>query len=105
VPIHGGIEAVVPTDRTEDWLARLLELQTKGLRKDHYALALMLLSRRTDDRSRDISNDIRQQVLERLESLKASSSWITMVEQVVEDEPLDQSVLGESLPPGLRLMG
>lgn len=105
VPIHGGIEAVVPTDRAEGWLARLLELPIKGLRKDHYSLALMLLSRRTDDRSRDISNDMREQVIDRLRTLKASSSWVTMVESVVEDELLDQSVLGESLPPGLRLMG
>lgn len=104
VPVHGGIDAVIPTDRVEGWLERLLEIQ-RPARRDQLALALMLLSRRTDDRSRDIDEGLRQKVLERLEALRATSSWLTMVEQVIEDEDLDQSVLGESLPPGLRLMG
>ena len=69
------------------------------------SLALMLISRRTDDRSRDIDEELRSRVLARLEELEARSTWITMVEEVVEDEDLDQSVLGESLPPGLRLFG
>ena len=37
-------------------------------------------------------------------AVKATTAWIKMVEEVVEDEPLGESVLGESLPPGLRLM-
>ncbi len=103
VPIHGGFEGVVPLDRVEAWISRLLALPKK--RRDHYALALMLLARRTDDRSRDIDDELRDQVIERLREEKATSQWVRAVAEVVEDEPLDTSVLGESLPPGLRLMG
>lgn len=103
VPVHGGIETVIPTDRVEAWIERLLAFE--GSYKDRVALALMLLSRRTDDRSRDIDEALRAKVVERLEGLNATSTWITMVQEVVEKEQLDTSVLGESLPPGLRLVG
>jgi hypothetical protein len=43
-------------------------------------------------------------VLERMRALRAPAAWVTMVEEVVEEEQLDTSVLGESLPPGLRLL-
>ena len=102
VPFHGGIETVLPTDRVEGWIRRLLEL-TK-VKKDRLALALMMLSRRTDDRSRDIDEELRALTLDRMTSLRATSAWITMVQEVVEDEALDTSIFGESLPPGLRLM-
>jgi molecular chaperone DnaK (HSP70) len=102
-PVHGGIESVVPTDRVEGWLERLIALETVQ-RRDLYALALAILSRRTSDRSRDVDEALRARVIERLRSVKATTAWIAMVEQLVEDEPLGESVLGESLPPGLRLM-
>jgi hypothetical protein len=104
VLFNGGVDAGIPTDRVEDWLRRLLDVERQA-RREQLALALMLISRRTDNRNRDIDEELRSRVLARLEELKASSAWITMVEEVVEDEDLDQSVLGESLPPGLRLFG
>jgi molecular chaperone DnaK (HSP70) len=102
VPVHGGLDSVVPADKTEAWLESLLQLDRVSQR-DQFALCLMLLSRRTDDRSRDISEEMRDRVLDRLTRDKTPASRIIMVEQVVEDELLDHTILGESLPPGLRL--
>jgi len=102
VPLHAGIESVVPTDRVEAWIDRLLAL--KGKRIDHLPLALAQLSRRTDDRSRDVDDAVRAQVIERLNREKGAAGWIRRVEQVVVDEPIDRRLMGESLPPGLRLL-
>ncbi len=55
----------------------------------------MLLSRRTEDRSRDISEELREQVLDGLRELKASASWLTMVEQ------FDGRSTALDLPPSL----
>ena len=102
MPVHGGLEGVVPTDRVEGWLDRALALP--GKRLEHRALALTLLSRRTDDRSRDVDEDLRDRILDRLPKEKAQTSWLRMVREVVADEPIDRRMLGESLPPGLRLL-
>ena len=102
VPVYAGIESVVPTDRAEAWIERLLAL--KGKKIEHLALALALLARRTDDRSRDIDADLRERVAKRLAREKGAASWSRMVQEVVEDEPIDRRLLGESLPPGLRLL-
>ncbi len=103
VPVHGGLEGVVPTDRAEAWIERLLALDRKN-KREHYALALTLLARRTDDRSRDIDEALRERVLDELTRLKGNKAWLRMVGEVVADEPIDRRMLGESLPPGLRLM-
>jgi molecular chaperone DnaK (HSP70) len=100
--VHGGIETVVPTDRVEKWIEQLLALP--GKKREHYPLALTLLARMTGDRSRDIDRELRQKVLERLGREKAQASWIRMVREVVVDEPIDRRMLGEALPPGLRLL-
>ncbi len=102
MPVHGGLEGVVPTDRVEDWIDRALTL--RGKRIEHLALALTLMTRRTDDRSRDVDEDLRDRVLQRLPRERAQTSWVRMVQEVVADEPIDRRMLGESLPPGLRLL-
>jgi molecular chaperone DnaK (HSP70) len=103
VPIYGGIETVAPTDRVEAWIDRVLAM--KGKRIDHLPLALALMARRTDDRSRDIDEELRGKVLKRLSKEKKSKNWQRMVREVVADEPIDRRLLGEALPPGLRLLG
>lgn len=102
-PLAGGIETVVPTDRVAAWLERLLALSDER-KRDHYPLALTLLARMTDDRSRDVDMRLRQRVLDRLRCEKAMASWQRMVREVVADEIIDRRMLGETLPPGLRLL-
>ena len=64
-----------------------------------------MLSRMSGDRERDLDQEIRARVLQRLRTTKASPSWIRMVKEVTElDEADEKQVFGESLPPGLRLI-
>ena len=103
VPVYGGIETVASTDRVEAWIDRVLAIA--GKHDEHLALALALMARRTDDRSRDIDEALRGRVLKRLSKERKAKNWQRMVHEVVVDEPLDRRLLGEALPPGLRLLG
>lgn len=59
----------------------------------------------TGDRARDLPPDLREQVLARLRTIHAPAQWLAMMAQKVElDEATERRMLGESLPPGLRLM-
>ena len=94
---------VVPPGTAARWIERLLALDWKRL--DAAAFAAVNLARVTDDRARDLPPALREQVLLRLRALHAPASWLAMVTQKVElDEATERRMLGESLPPGLRLM-
>ena len=59
----------------------------------------------TGDRSRDIGEPVREEVLRRLASSGAPASWSAMVREVVElDQASETRMLGEALPPGLKLL-
>ncbi|MFZ1860018.1 MAG: hypothetical protein WBQ93_05900, partial [Candidatus Competibacter sp.] len=58
------------------------------------------------DRERDLDDALRAQVSQRLRAAKSPASWLRMVEEVVELNEADAGrVFGETLPPGLRLVG
>jgi hypothetical protein len=60
----------------------------------------------TGDRSRDLPDEVRAAVIKRLETAHAPATWVTMVRETVElDEADEGRVFGESLPPGLKLIG
>ena len=70
------------------------------------AFAAAQLARLTGDRVRDLDPDRRAQVLERLAASGAAPSWARMVSEVVQLDAADeQALFGESLPPGLVLVG
>ena len=51
-------------------------------------------------------DEIREVVIERLQACKLAPAWAQMVSEVVElDTASVQQALGESLPPGLKLLG
>jgi hypothetical protein len=69
------------------------------------AFAATLLARLSGDRERDVDENLRRRVLQRLRAAKSPASWLRMVEEVVElDEADTGRVFGEALPPGLRLV-
>jgi molecular chaperone DnaK (HSP70) len=101
-PVYGPLNAIVPTSRAEGWIARLLKL-------DHdddlqASFALMELSRKTDDRYRDVSEKVRKRVLRGLDEWNAPTHYATLVEKVgiLSDEE-ETTLFGEALPIGLRL--
>ncbi len=103
VPLYGSAHNVVPHEVVADWLRQVLELNWKTV--EPAAFAATLLARLSGDRERDLPEELRRQVVQKLRSVKAPDSWVRLVEQVVELEEADEKrVFGESLPPGLRLV-
>ena len=69
------------------------------------AFAATLLARLSGDRERDVSEELRMQVMQRLRAAKAPVSWLRMGGEVIDLDEADAGrVFGETLPPGLRLV-
>jgi hypothetical protein len=63
------------------------------------------IARRTGDRERDLSKQLREGVVERLRMAKTPHAWVRIVREVVALNAADQRrLLGDSLPQGLRLL-
>jgi DNA-K related protein/Hsp70 protein len=102
-PAYGPLNCVIDTADVTRWIERLLDL---GLEDPNYNLGLMSCSRRVGDRYRDISDELRQRVLNRLEQRAASSHYLHLVREggdLAGEEASD--ILGDSLPLGLQLRG
>jgi hypothetical protein len=102
-PFYGSTHDVVPTEVVTDWLETILSLDWK--RVEPAAFAAAHLARMTDDRSRDLPLALRERITQRLLAINAPPSWIMMVQQMVQlDQAVERRMLGESLPPGLKLI-
>ncbi|MDY0977501.1 Hsp70 family protein [Massilia sp. CFBP9012] len=95
---------VAPPEVAESWLAKLLQLDWRKVEPAGFAAAH--IARMTGDRSRDINEEVRADVLRRLASSGAPPMWTAMVREVVElDQAVETRLLGDALPPGLKLLG
>ena len=102
-PFHGSAHEVVDSATVADWLAVLLALDWK--KTEPAAFAATHLARMTGDRSRDIDDDLRATVLARLKAVGAPPQWLAMVSAVMQlDEASTKRMLGDALPPGLKLI-
>ena len=103
-PFHGSAHEVVGSATVAEWLTMLLALDWKKV--EPAAFAATHLARMTGDRSRDIADDLRATVLARLKAVGAPPLWQAMVSEVTQlDEAVTRRMLGEALPPGLKLIG
>ncbi len=103
IPFHGSAHNVIPQEKVQSWLPQLLNIDWK--KNQQAAFAAVLMSRMSGDRSRDIDDQWRCQVVEKLSASKSPASWIEMVETVkVLDEAETKRVFGEGLPVGLTLL-
>ena len=94
---------MVDADTASAWLDRLLALDWK--KTDAAAFASAHIARMTGDRSRDIGDAQRTTIIARLKGIGALETWVAMVREVVQlDEAATRRVLGEALPPGLKLL-
>lgn len=104
MPAYGSAHDVVPAAIAINWLERLLGLDWRTVAPA--AFAATLLARHSGDRERDLEAALRAQVIQRLRASKAPTSWQRLVQEVVELDDADAGrVFGETLPPGLRLVG
>jgi len=100
---HASAHEVAPREAAEEWLGKLLKLDWKKVEPAGFAATH--IARMTGDRSRDVSEPVRAEVLRRLASTGAPVSWTAMVREVVElDQASETRMLGEALPPGLKLL-
>lgn len=104
VPFYGSQHQVVPRALAETWLEQLLDLDWWAVAPA--AFAATQLARMSGDRERDLDPAVRDRVVTRLRKEKASQKWIAMVQAVTELDASEEALIfGESLPPGLRLVG
>jgi len=100
---HGAAHEVAPAASAESWLNQLLTLDWKKIEPAGFAAAH--IARMTGDRSRDINQSVRDEVLKRLSASGAPQAWPAMVREVVElDQAVETRMLGDALPPGLKLL-
>jgi molecular chaperone DnaK (HSP70) len=102
-PFYGHTHDVVPAETAAAWVETLLALDWKRL--EPAAFAATHLARMTDDRTRDLPLALRERTMARLQALHAPAVWVDMVRhKVALDEATERRLLGESLPPGLKLI-
>jgi len=102
-PFHGSAHEVVDVETVAQWLDMLLALDWKKVEPAAFAAAH--LARMTGDRSRDIGDALRSTVITRLKAVGVPATWVTMVQEVAQlDEAATKRILGEALPPGLKLI-
>ncbi|BAO89114.1 Hsp70 family protein [Caballeronia cordobensis] len=102
-PFYGSAHGVVPPDIAVAWLDAILALDWKKV--DPAAFAAVQIARMTGDRSRDLPDDARLAVVQRLDTMGAPAAWIAMVRETVELDRADEGrVFGETLPAGLKLI-
>ncbi len=100
---HGAAHEVAPAASAESWLNQLLTLDWKKIEPAGFAAAH--IARMTGDRSRDIHQAVRDEVLRKLSASGAPPAWPAMVREVVElDQAVETRMLGDALPPGLKLL-
>lgn len=99
---HGPASAVVAVKWAETWIEQLLLLDLNKAEGATFAIAS--LARVTGDSARDVNPELRNRVAERLTAAGAPPTWVDMVLRASELDQSDfKSVLGDSLPAGLRL--
>jgi len=104
VPLYGPLNCVVPAQKAAQWLEAVLEHEWPSPEKA--ALPMAQLGRRTDDRSRDVPEEVRAKLAARLRQTAGGERMARLVEQVVALEAREERVaLGDTLPAGLRLVG
>ncbi|WP_338848992.1 Hsp70 family protein [Massilia sp. W12] len=103
VPLHAQWQQLAALEQVEDWLQQLLAYDWRKV--ESCAFCAAHLARMSGERSRDIKPELRQAVHARLCEVDAPQIWRTMLLEVTQlDSQAQQRLLGESLPPGLRLL-
>jgi molecular chaperone DnaK (HSP70) len=103
VPLYGPLDTVVPPTRASEWIEALLGVDWPESGKPAFPMAQ--LGRRTDDRSRDINESVRERLGQRLREIEGAERTARMVTEVVELETREAYIaMGEALPVGLRLV-
>jgi len=103
VPLYGPVEEVVSVAKVELWLERLMSLDWGKHRG--VALAVVQLARLCGNEQRDLPDELRRSVVQRLRAIECPESLVSLLLEVkVLQESERAQMYGDTLPPGLRLM-
>ena len=105
-PVYATLQQVVSATRVQAWVEKLLHLEDAWTAKNAsmYSLCLMQLTRRTEDRYRDVAMALREKVAAKMTTLGSPSLHISLVLQGGGlDQAIEDSIVGEALPLGFRL--
>lgn len=106
VPLYGPLNTIVHPGIAERWIEALLE-HAGSVDADRlgWAFCLAQLARRSGVRALEISESLRERVLEELSKHTMPDAWPNMVRVIsTDDRDASQRMFGESLPIGLRLL-
>ncbi|HBA85676.1 MAG TPA: molecular chaperone DnaK [Verrucomicrobia bacterium] len=102
IPAYGPLNVMVPVETVEGWLMEIIRQPPPSTEA---IFAVVQMARRTGDRYRDVSEDSRERVLAWLSSSETPPHWTALVQEGgLLDAEEEQSVFGDSLPPGLHLL-
>jgi len=100
-PVYGPLNTLIPMEEAEEWIQRLLPMD---LGEERLTFAMVQLSRRTDDRHRDLPEGVRARVLDWLAARAVADHLVELVRAGgVLEEREQRHVFGETLPRGLRI--
>jgi len=102
-PLAANAHLVMPPEAAQEFLDATL---AQDWRKNETAMfAAVQMARMTGDRARDLPDEVRARVLEKMRAAGAPARWTAMVEQAVQMQAEDhRRSFGDSLPPGLVLL-
>ena len=102
VPMYGPLNSVLPASIVEPWAERLIDVADTQLPVTH--LALMQMARKTNDRFRDLSDNVCRSIVKELKRTNAAAHLISLIQNVQQLQSEEASaVFGESLPAGLKV--
>ena len=102
IPLYGSLVCVVPAATAEEWIRALLALDEVS---SETAAAIVQIGRRTNDRARDVSEDIRELAATRLRTTGAfDESLLRRLRELIPPDRGDiLRTFGDPLPKGLNL--
>ena len=102
IPLYGSLTCVVPAETAAQWINQLSGLSQVT---HETALAIAQLGRRTEDRARDVEEEVLHEALQQLELAGINEEAVRA--RLTEFIPPDRSdvarTFGEALPKGLHL--
>ena len=102
IPLYGPLHSVVEPEIAAKWLKVLLDLPKLTTVTGS---AIASIARRTDDRSRDIDEALREQAISNLVALRIAEESVQLVAKYVPPKRADAvGSFGESLPADLQLV-
>lgn len=98
MPFYGSSHAIIAPKLASEWLQQVMQADWKKIPQAGFAATL--IARMSGDRTRDIDEKLRIDIIEQLKQAKAPASWIEMVETHKQlDEKEEKQIFGEALPP------